>query len=235
MCLIFDNRCVTALWESPLFRSTLWFFSILIIFLISPLCWWWWCFPFCSPKMKKAKRRLTVDPVDFDLGCDYIESRQRSDQVKAEQSQNQLPPKQTNLHAFIQKSLCLFLLVAVFLLSQDSVALVLSSVFIHSHIYYILYILYIYLTYLATMTSCSNSLECAQTLMHACELINRMLWQDSILPNEKQHSGCIINSLVVYYGSNVRPILVNARSQEHLEGNSSNLEKPFTWFQGWTD
>lgn len=38
--------------------------------------------PFCSTKMKKAKRRLTVDPIDFERECDYMESGQRSNQVK---------------------------------------------------------------------------------------------------------------------------------------------------------
>lgn len=38
--------------------------------------------PFCSTKMKKAKRRLTVDPIDFERECDYVESGQRSSQVK---------------------------------------------------------------------------------------------------------------------------------------------------------
>ncbi|XP_051259990.1 melanophilin isoform X2 [Dicentrarchus labrax] len=36
--------------------------------------------------MKKAKRRLTVDPIDFELGCDYsIESRGRSNQTPVSQ------------------------------------------------------------------------------------------------------------------------------------------------------
>lgn len=38
---------------------------------------------FCSTKMKKAKRRLTVDPIDFERECDYKESGQRSNQVKS--------------------------------------------------------------------------------------------------------------------------------------------------------
>lgn len=38
--------------------------------------------------MKKAKRRLTVDPIDFGLGLDYsVESRGRSNQVEARQRQ----------------------------------------------------------------------------------------------------------------------------------------------------
>uniref|UniRef100_H3BXI8 Melanophilin b n=2 Tax=Tetraodon nigroviridis TaxID=99883 RepID=H3BXI8_TETNG len=34
--------------------------------------------PFCSTKMKKTKRRLTVDPIDFERECDYVESGQSS-------------------------------------------------------------------------------------------------------------------------------------------------------------
>ncbi len=33
----------------------------------------------------------------------------------------------------------------------------------------------------------------------------------------------------------VRPILVNAIYQEHLEGISSNLAQMSTWTEGWTD
>ncbi|XP_060945198.1 melanophilin [Limanda limanda] len=32
-------------------------------------------------RIKKSKRRLTVDPIDFQLGCDYSESRGRSNQA----------------------------------------------------------------------------------------------------------------------------------------------------------
>lgn len=32
--------------------------------------------------MKKAKRKLTVDPIDFERECDYVEPGQRSNQVK---------------------------------------------------------------------------------------------------------------------------------------------------------
>ncbi len=35
--------------------------------------------------------------------------------------------------------------------------------------------------------------------------------------------------------TSVRPILVNAKSQERLEGISSNLAQTSTWIQGWTD
>lgn len=48
---------------------------------------------FCFPKMKKTKRRLTVDPFDFELGGDFLmESRGRPNQVEAGRAQNQLPP-----------------------------------------------------------------------------------------------------------------------------------------------
>lgn len=42
--------------------------------------------PSCSPKMKKVKRRLTVDPIDFKLDVDYLsQSRGPSNEVQARQ------------------------------------------------------------------------------------------------------------------------------------------------------
>lgn len=38
--------------------------------------------PFCPSQMKKAKRRLMVDPIDFEREYDYVEPGQRSNQVK---------------------------------------------------------------------------------------------------------------------------------------------------------
>lgn len=110
--------------------------------LRSPVCWWW-CFPLCSPKMKKAKRRLTVDPFEFELGYDYsVESRRRSNQVKAgETLRTSFSTNPTNLQAFIQGAFCLFLLqlFSIFakycLVWQNNITLVLSTVIIHSRIW----------------------------------------------------------------------------------------------------
>lgn len=42
--------------------------------------------PSCTPKMKKVKRRLTVDPIDFKLDVDYLsQSRGPSNEVQARQ------------------------------------------------------------------------------------------------------------------------------------------------------
>lgn len=42
--------------------------------------------PSCSPKMKKVKRRLIVDPIDFKLDVDYLsQSRGPSNEVQARQ------------------------------------------------------------------------------------------------------------------------------------------------------
>ena len=95
--LIFDNQCEISFcggdfflfWTLPLLSSGQLLFhlnhhSLLSSLLSSPLLSSRSAlvFSFCSPKMKKAKRRLTVDPFDFELGCDYlIEPRGRSNQV----------------------------------------------------------------------------------------------------------------------------------------------------------
>lgn len=56
--------------------------------------------PFCCQKINKAKRRLTVDPIDFELGWDYSnESRGKSNQVEAGQlTTSRFFSNQTNLH-----------------------------------------------------------------------------------------------------------------------------------------
>lgn len=126
--------------------STLHFYlfiqTIFLSSLLSPLCWWW-CFLFCSPKMKKTKRRLTVDPIDFQLGCDYvIESRGRKNQVEAgPPSQNQLfpKPKLICMPSYQGPAVCFFFSLFLFslfakpgLVWQDNITFVSSTVIIHS-------------------------------------------------------------------------------------------------------
>lgn len=54
-----------------------------------------------SQKMKKSKRRLTVDPFDFEPGCDYIDTRRQSNQVK---SRGRPQEDQENLHSSLRHS-----------------------------------------------------------------------------------------------------------------------------------
>lgn len=49
------------------------YFHPLLLHLICSHVCRWRSFLFCCPKIKKAKRRLTVDPFDFDLRCDSTE------------------------------------------------------------------------------------------------------------------------------------------------------------------
>ncbi len=145
----------------------------------SPPCRWW-CFPFCSVKLKKAKRRLTVDPFDFKPSCDYlIETRRWSNQVKSVQPQNQL--WLICLVSYKRPSVCFSFSLFLFplfakhcLLWQDNSTFVLSTVIIHSN--------------LATISSCTSRFAClcAQTLTCFVSSLQKTLQQDTVLPNDKK-------------------------------------------------
>ena len=84
ICVVISESFLSSLGSAPV----LFFLSS----VLSTLCWWW-CFPVCSPQMKKVKRRLTVDPFDFELGLDcFMESRGRPLQVAAAERLSASPP-----------------------------------------------------------------------------------------------------------------------------------------------
>lgn len=135
---------------------------------------------FCCPKIKKAKRRLTVDPIDFEVGCDYsIESRGRSNQVEAGQLTTTVfsPTKLICKPSYKATSVCSFFSLFLFsffakhrLLQRDNIILVLSTVIINSLIW-------------------PQYTPCIQPSVHACvyrcmscQLINRILSIEPMKP-----------------------------------------------------